>query len=178
MGEIDKKMGRWIDIPIIPTFEKIVEYTITNTGINSITFTNLDLKTDKVYLVFFLLKRPGVLTDKVWMFYNNDTTQTNYYSQCIAASGTSVGAERRNEALLCWYGPWPVLVIIYITLMFNKIQSLIQYTRNVGSDDNAIYMYSHIYVPNAENLTSLTFQCPTATYFDVGSRIIIYRSKM
>jgi len=80
------------------SWEKIVETEITGAAVSSITVTGLDLDADKAYIMLFTVVNPTASSYDIRIFCNNDTTDTNYYTQLLEANGASIGYSRSNNA--------------------------------------------------------------------------------
>lgn len=83
------------------TFEKITTTTVGVGGATSISFTGLDLDTDRVYYIILSSKNNGVGNTDIKLEYNGDTTNTNYYIQQLWADNANVGGARANAASIC-----------------------------------------------------------------------------
>lgn len=57
-----------------------------------VTFSSLDLDTDRMWLVIFIWKNPLASSPNFAVYFNADETNTNYYTQTLNAKGTAVGA--------------------------------------------------------------------------------------
>lgn len=78
--------------------QKVAETTVTGSPVTSISFTGLNLNTDKVYWVFYKLKNASASASAINLYFNNDTTATNYYRQRLYVNNTTLDAGRTNDA--------------------------------------------------------------------------------
>jgi len=79
------------------TWEKISD-TYFSTAATTLTITGLDINTHKCYMMIINLVNDAAVGSAYQLFVEGDTTATNYYSQYIIATGTSLTADRSNDA--------------------------------------------------------------------------------
>jgi len=77
-------------------WEKVAEVDVT-VDTTTITITGLDLDASKVYHMFLKVKNPTGVPAGYALFFNGDTTLTNYYKQYILGDGTSLSGNRENN---------------------------------------------------------------------------------
>lgn len=85
-------------------WELVEEITLAE-GANFVTFSGLDLDDAKFYRLLICARGEGPGLSAVYMFFNGDEVQTNYWSQILAASGEGVDAYRQNNAMLSQIRP-------------------------------------------------------------------------
>jgi hypothetical protein len=73
-----------------------------NVGANCdyVDFTGLDINTDKQYILFVVLKNPQTSNSDYWLYVEGNYTNTNYYSQYIYGSGTTLNVGRITGAYI------------------------------------------------------------------------------
>lgn len=81
-----------------PTF--LTEVLVTSAAVTSITFTGLNILTDKSYYYEIELFNPTGVTSSVSLYINNDLTSTNYSRQNLIGTGTAVTTSRSNECII------------------------------------------------------------------------------
>jgi hypothetical protein len=79
------------------TWQKIAETTVS-AAVTTVSFTNLDINTDKAYIFVIKCYNPTANDTHVKLFINNDTTVTNYYTQRLTGEGTTVSSARVNDS--------------------------------------------------------------------------------
>ncbi len=80
----------------ISSWEKIAEVNLSST-VTAVDFTDLDLSRDKFYILFAAIYNPQAAVAAYLLFFNGDSTGTNYWRQRMFVSGTSVSADRANN---------------------------------------------------------------------------------
>jgi len=78
------------------TLEKLAEVDAA-TDITTMTITGLDLDASKAFLLLFKVANPTASSAAYRLFFNNDTTETNYYFQALWVTGTTIAAGRWNK---------------------------------------------------------------------------------
>jgi hypothetical protein len=91
LGVID---GGWLSASI-SSWRKIAEVNVVS-DVDYVDFTGLNINTDKVYVLFAVIKNPTSASGSLKLYVENDTTDTNYYTQRMYAGGTSALASRDN----------------------------------------------------------------------------------
>jgi hypothetical protein len=98
MSSLPSRLPSYIQFPT--TLRKIAEVTLTSPG-TAITFTGLDLKAYKYFVILFNIKNTSTTSaNSIYLYINNDTTSSHYYCQCLDVSGTTVSASYINTALI------------------------------------------------------------------------------
>lgn len=151
----------------------LAEYTVSGSAVTSIDFSGLDINTHKSYRVEIDLVCAG--SGSVYLFINNDTTITNYYSQLISSNDTTIGGGRGNSSRIVdlitgdYHKCNLNVSLIYSKVVYN---SFVNY-----SDDSNIqtYLFSGSKIATVANITQLTFTSSVASSIGVGSKIRIYR---
>jgi len=80
----------------------------------SVTFTNTTVE-DGDYLIYLSAGSTSVKPNNIYIYLNDNTTDTNYYTQIIGGSESTVSASRQNAPYLC-YGAFFANVMAYISL--------------------------------------------------------------
>jgi hypothetical protein len=111
--------------------------TVTGSAATSFALSGLDLSTDQSYYIVFALKNASTTsTTNVSLFYNSDTTATNYFTNYVASNAP---ASRANSAVALAMGSSGVTVqcttgFIAITLdIEGKARAVVQANRNSAS---------------------------------------------
>ena len=88
--------GKWIAGAAAAEWHVLAEVDVTE-NCDYVDFTSLDINTDRFYILFVNAKNPTGSSYSLLLFRNDDYTATNYYTQFIGASGTTVSAGRENR---------------------------------------------------------------------------------
>lgn len=157
-------------------FEKIVDTTLTAAA-TSIDVTGLDINTDKEYLLIFRCKEAtGGGGISIRIYINNDTTNTNYYTQYMIGDGAAAACGRDNDCLLVNPAAsqdadvqvWIVrdvtgLARITLTECYNT-------TTAINAGFKGITKTATV-----TNITQITLTSSGANSLAIGSRLIIYK---
>lgn len=107
------------------------------------------------------------------VYYNGDTTATNYYYQRLYISGTSMSAERNNRATGGYI--YKLASLNKTTLVLSGIYPTLTTENTIistaGSPEALNYM--QYYTQSSANITSITFT--TGNNMGVGTEIKIYK---
>lgn len=74
--------------------------TVTGSAATTLAISGLDLSAYKAFLVTFALDNATGSSGALSLFYNSDTTATNYQRQRISATSTTVAGGRSNDPAL------------------------------------------------------------------------------
>jgi len=157
------------------TWEKIVDTTVSPSAVTTITVTGLDLDAAKAYILLFRVTNPTGSTSNISLYYNNDTTATNYYRQSLYGTSTTVGASRINDGVIS-----DVLAGQEANLLIWIYRDPAGYVRAMpfeNSRDPAsllLRMLFHIWVTKA-NVTRIDLTASVTGSIGVGSNLIIFK---
>jgi Putative phage tail protein/Protein of unknown function (DUF2793) len=155
--------------------ELVASHTVTGSAVSTFSVSGLDLHGDERYTIELELLVSS--SPNISLYYNADTTATNYDVQGVEASGTSVGAGRANNGVL-------------LTPVANDTVSIDGELRiNVENRARFLYRYSagdaasvktgqgtHAWRTAATNVTGITISASIATSILVASRLSVYRT--
>jgi hypothetical protein len=154
---------------------KVGEVTLTEEA-NSITFSELDLNTDQVYILFLHTKL-SASTD-ICLVINGDTTVTNYYMQRFIANNTSVAGLRNSSNTMLG------AVANYCSSITGFIQfdldGNVQYSGFGQENAPASITLRNQYVRHnsvEENVTSVGVKVSGEYNFPVGTRFLLCRPR-
>lgn len=152
----------------------LAEYEVTGSAVTSIDFSGLDINTHKSYRVEIdILNATGSNSD-VSLFVNNDTTQTNYYTQVFGASATTVSAARYNSNIaISLLASTRNCMTCFVSIISGYYKTRTLFTRgeaSIESHTNVISKTSSI-----TNITQLTLVSSIAKAIGIGSKVRIYR---
>lgn len=74
----------------------LISEQILGSDTTTVTFNNIDLSKDGEYELWCYIEGATSNTS-VYVFFNNDTTLTNYYNQALTANSTTVSGSRTNN---------------------------------------------------------------------------------
>lgn len=149
--------------------------TVTGSAATSLTMTGLDLATDGCYIIHAVLKNAAASAANVALFYNSDTTATNYWEQVLSIDGTSVNAARGNDAFaLSMDASIPVFAEVVLRRDLDGYPR--SHVRNVRSGNTSakIQLFTHVR-NNTANVTSITLSSSVASSLAVGSFFKVFK---
>lgn len=155
----------------------VAQNIVAGAAVTSIQFTNLDLDTDECYMVIATVHNPTGTGSNVALFYNADTTATNYYRQYIYCSSTTIGAARQNNAfILDPFASKSSTATIWIKADAEG------YIRAYGCQedkDPAECRLMNLFTcwTGTANATTITFTASVANSIGIGSNITLYKVK-
>ena len=92
--------------PITGAFDALATVTVPSGGLSSITFSGIpSTYTDLEIRTLGRTVYAANSNSNVSIFYNGDTTATNYYSHYLYGTGASAGAAANNSALYSFQTP-------------------------------------------------------------------------
>jgi len=156
-------------------WEKVADVVVTGSPVTSIDIDGLDLDAAKVYMIFFRHFNATSSDGNILLYFNDDTNNSNYYSQFLSANGTDVFGGRYNMPYISnMNANSKVLTFLLLTREKGEPVTLSMSNRNRPSQIIEIMNWYHIRLVD-ENVTKITFTSTIANSIDIGSRIIIFR---
>ncbi len=158
------------------TMELVTSGTLTGAA-TSLDFTGLDLEAAGFYDIIISQKTGGAAGwDSLSMFYNGDTTTTNYYNQYIDVTHATITGARANAAsVIGYYTGVPAFTSIRIAKIAGEPPTAMA---NVCSrPDSNIYFkqQTHTWVTTT-NVTQITLTATEANGFDTGTKYWIFKT--
>lgn len=150
--------------------------TVAGAAATNLTLSGLDLTADGRYRVYFSLKNATGSSTNVSLYYNADTTATNYYRQTLTASGTSSSPSRGNDAQMMPMSATTGTQTGHFDIQFDqdgKARANLFYNRDTPS---AIIAAMLVHVWNvAGNVTGITFTTSVASALEIGSTFSVWK---
>jgi len=157
------------------TLEKIVETEVTGAAVTSITITGLDLDAAKAYLIFCKLTNPTATDASLYLYYNGETTATNYWRQYLYATGSTVSGARGNNAYLTPH--FAGTETNYVIWIFRDTEGRPRAFLHANYNDPAtltILMNTHVWVSTV-NVTQIDFTASVTGAIGIGSKVTIFK---
>ena len=141
----------------------------------SITVSGLDLDTDSVYLVRGTIMNGGT-SDYSSIFFNADTTATNYHHQRDSATGSTAQGERRNDSRIFFSGTTRQSTFegTMMRSADGKVKMILA-INDSATTDIQIKNVALEWITTSTNVTGITITNGTATNLDVGSKLSVYK---
>lgn len=153
----------------------VIEHEVTGSPVTSIDFSDLDINTDKSYRIE--IDMVSVTSGSVlYLYYNNDTTTTNYYSQYVEGNGSTPGALRSNNAGIASFGVGTSSkVIAYVSLVKGVPICLSELMRDSGAT-LLVRTYGQSKTSGTlSNINQLTLTSSVGSTIDASTKVRIHR---
>jgi hypothetical protein len=149
--------------------------SIAGAAATTLTVSGLDLNTHLTYKVLIRLKNATASAASISMFYNADTTATNYFS-----SSTSNGAstQANNALITSLFASTSGEAMADLTV--SRIVNRVLATGAPGTASNSgtnirAQGVTHQWTTLATNVTGITISSSVANSLDIGSRIDVWQ---
>jgi len=183
-GEVltyDEATGKWKNKPA-PTgagsrLDLITEVEVAS-DCDYVDITGLDINTHKFYLMIVKLKNPQTTSGELYIYFEGDYTDANYYSQATWADASSIYAARYNYPLIaCNPDRNATVFSVIITRDPDGYpHAFAQEGRYVGAD--VMYCTAHVSKTNTvTNITEIRIASDVAGGIGAGTKIEIYGYK-
>jgi len=166
---------KYVDNQLSSVMEKVSEVDVSS-DCTYVDFTGLDGNSAWFYKLFATVKNPTGSSTNYFLFVNGDTTETNYYSQCIHGNGTNVTAARYNN---------PVIVNIAggdkalcETTITKDNDGYFRYFCSVSRDPASavkLTIRNGSKTATITNITSLRVQTSVSNAIGAGSKFILFK---
>ena len=160
--------------PSVAGWEKVVDKVVSGSAVTSIDTQGLDLDNAKTYMILFRTTNTTGSENNIQIFFNNDTTATNYYSQSLRASGATIEASRSNAPYIGNVNAGTEGTFFFILAREVGKLKLI----GLGSE----YEQSTVNVEHRTidwiteaNVTRITLTASEASSIGIGSRLTIFK---
>jgi hypothetical protein len=135
--------------------EKVADITVTS-NTTQVDITGLDIEKESEYLLVSNITNNISADLFLNAFINNNTTATNYYAQTIAASGTSLGAGRLNNANIAIYRGATAPNLLYTYFKLSNIGVYTAQSYNIIFKGNSgIEIWNTFVSSVAESITNI-----------------------
>ena len=149
--------------------------TVTGAAATTLTISGLDLDTDHTYYCEVVGDNATASNANINLYYNSDTTVTNYNRQSLIANNTTVAGARANDGIAI-----PILANdnftsrIWITGAFDS-DTRAELVSNYGAGSGIIWRaFAHQWTSTA-NVTGITLSCSVANSLAVGTYIKVWK---
>lgn len=153
----------------------VASATVAGSAQTSVTLSPLDLATDGCYMILFSIQNVVASAATISMFFNGDTTATNYQNQPIVGSGATISGGRANNARIT-----DVVASTYVTGEIKTQRDVSGRPRSIcwsNRDEPASIILegvAHVRA-NTANVTSITFSSSVASSIGIGSTFKVFK---
>jgi len=153
----------------------VVEHEVTGAAVTSIDFTGLDINTDKSYRIEFEWIT-GASGANCYLYYNNDTTITNYHYQLLSGNGATTTSARVNSAIVAITAAnLRSYAVIDVATVDGYACADSSNTRDIGIGLIRSGFGQNKSSATVTNITQLTLTSSVANQIDIGTKVRIYR---
>ena len=153
---------------------------IVNTNTTQIDFNNLNITKDDELRLVYTIKPSSSSIGDIKLFVNNNTISSNYYSQRLYASDSTISASKSNESQLLQNtnNSRPASGFADIKISSNNrfvFQS--QLNMFIGGFSNSLqqYNFNSVSTFSLSSITSLQVYAEVSNHIGVGSRLQLYK---
>lgn len=153
----------------------VASETVSGSAQTTVTLSSLDLAADGCYMILFSIQNVVASTATYSMFFNGDTTATNYQNQPIVGAGATISGGRANNGRIA-----EVAASSYVTGEIKIQRDVSGRPRSIcwaNRDEPAsIVMQGIAHVrANTANVTSITFSSSVASSIGIGSSFKVFK---
>lgn len=148
--------------------------TVAGSAATTLTLSGLNLASYKGFIIVMALDNATASNADVSLYYNADTTATNYNRQSLGADGASVSGARANTAQI---GTIPASETLTGSIeIANDRDGRPRATSRFNRDAGSVLKFSLFITAwtSATNVTSITLSSSVATSLAVGSTFTVY----
>lgn len=151
--------------------------TVTGSAASVLSISGLDLSADESYCIEIQLENATGSTANISLYYNSDTTATNYYVESVSADNASLVSSRANTGLI---NTLPANECMGGRMWISNDRGGKPRARVDSSRDAAASIVfrsvSHIW-NSATNVTGITISSSVSNSLAVGSKIRVFKIK-
>lgn len=155
--------------------------TVSGAAATTLTLSGLDLDTDGRYLIFYAFKNATTSTATISLYYNSDTTATNYQRQTADFSGSTPTIQQANDAGVLGLQSTTGGVngdnngYFFIANDVSARPRLVNIQSRDGTTGLRVQLVSHYWKTSGANVTGITFSSSVASAFAIGSTAQLWK---
>jgi len=150
--------------------------TVTGSAATSLTVSGLNLGAYRSFLIFYALKDAAAgAVGTISLFYNSDTTVTDYNEQSLTLNGAAVTSARANDARMGNLDPNRYVTgFIHVEKDVNGRASALVFCNRDNSAGIVWQSCMHTWTTNFANVTSVTMSSSIANQLAVNSTFVVF----
>ena len=155
----------------------VAESTVAGSAATSISISGLDLAADEKYVIHFTADNATASAASISLYFNADTTATNYDRQAVTIASNLVTASRANDALIGTLNANAVNVNYTITPLALNLEGRPRSTWDRHGDNTtalAAQLFWHMRRTVA-NVTQIQVTSSVANSLAIGSKLTIWK---
>lgn len=151
--------------------------TVSGSAQTTVSISSLDLAADECYEIHCKIDNATGSSASISLYYNADTTATNYYRQGVTNNNATLTGSRANDALIgTMDASEPVNFIFRIKRDGDGRARAMSQTNYGASASIKSQRFDHVWT-STSNVTGITFSSSVASAIAIGSEIKVYRIK-
>lgn len=170
----------------IPNSMELLAEQETVGDVTDVTFSNLNINEDRLYRIYMEVANPTVSTSNYHIYFNGDTTVTNYWSNIIYAANGASNFARFNEPRIvsnvfnavsggAFYGYTDVIFSDNYGFCKWISMNVINMDINIGFANYAGTTVNPIPKTTIGGITDITIHSTIAGAISAGSKFRLYR---
>lgn len=150
--------------------------TVAGAAVTNFSISGLNLDVDQEYYLRVKLKNATASTVTLSLFFNADTTATNYDRQTLSQTATTTSGARANTATIAGMNASlnTTFTLRIVRSADGFVVSISEQVRDVSSTVS-LQLIGHSWRTLATNVTGLTFQADVATSIAIGSSMKVWK---
>lgn len=148
--------------------------TVAGAAATTLTLSELNLSAYKAFFATFRLDNATGSAANISLYYNADTTATNYYVQSVSGSNTTVSGARGNSAILATMDANETLT--WTATIVNDLDGRPRAFLHLSDGAAAsvvMHVESHVWT-SATNITGITLSSAIASSLAIGSTFSVW----
>lgn len=161
----------------INTFVNLGTATVSGAAATTFTLSGLSLSDYKGLVLILRIKNATASISDISMYYNADTTATNYYRQSLNADNATISGARANNGFICQM-PASESMTAWIEIANDPAGRPRALSRASRDSVSLLKMTQLLHAwTSATNITDITFSASVASSIDVGSTVTVWGIK-
>lgn len=163
-----------VTTPHSNTIRVISAMTLTSDATN-IEYTGLDLDSVKNYFLTMNVTNGNASSQPLMhIYFNDDTTDTNYYTQSVFASSTSVSSDRYNASYLNVSGIRVGMSGMFFAKIGRVAKPFVVCESALNSGTYLQFNDTRVVWQTGNNVTKITLHSDQVNGFGSGSKLVLY----
>lgn len=156
--------------------------TVAGSAATTLTLSGLDLDNDGRYLIEFIGKNATTSAANLSLYYNSDTTATNYNRQTMTAANTTLSGSRANDGIISsldsnsgGVGAGNTTFRGWLTKSGDGYPSITVTNEHLGNSAMFTQNLTHQWRTTGTNVTGITISSSVASSLAVGTTIRVWK---
>ena len=164
-----------ISLQTLPNMVRIASIK-TDTDSTSVTISNINASRDDVLLLTFNTTNPADSKTIYHLYFNGDSTDTNYYTQYMLGNGSTLSSDRENASVVgAATASQTLACTVYI---YVSPSGIIKFLSLVNRDDSSsvkVLTRTGVYTQTVTGISSITITGSNANSIGSGTVIELWK---